>query len=91
MEAKENADLFGDFSDGEDDEAPVPKKRRGLAADRRGGNRDGEGDEDMLMAMVEDPRQRQRGNYDVVEIFSPPRICARAREKKMRGDGHSTG
>ena len=38
-----------------------------------------------LERMYEDRGRRQRGCYDVVEVFSPPRICARARERGLRG------
>ena len=37
------------------------------------------------MVMKEDAGKRNRGEYDVVEIFSPPRICQRARERGIRG------
>ena len=29
--------------------------------------------------------RRNGGKYDVVEIFSPPRLCRRASEKRMKG------
>ena len=35
-----------------------------------------------LLKMVE---KKNRGRYDVVEIFSPPRMCQRACERQMRG------
>jgi len=42
-------------------------------------------DEEGLRCMIEDRGKIKEGKYSVCEVFSPPRICARARERNMRG------
>ena len=67
------------------DEPEVPPAR---GMKRRGGDRDADGDDNMgdeLMYMKESDSLRRDGRYSVAEVFSPPRVCARARERGMAG------
>ena len=42
-------------------------------------------DEKEMKRRMKNEDRRARGKYEVVEIFSPPRVCARARERGKNG------
>ena len=73
---------------GQEEEAGGKERIGGRVADKRKGilkkisvsKYEDSGGE--LLKMVE---RKHEGRYDVVEIFSPPRVCKKARERGMRG------
>jgi len=76
-------------TEGNDDESDAEMENTGInnvnIAKSRGGSQQYDNyDEGLRRSMVNEDR-RARGKYTVVEIFSPPRVCERARERGIAG------
>ena len=77
---KDEAERVGSSYRGDTEQRKQPQSSKQKPQQPRGTIDEDAGGE--LLKMVE---KKNRGRYDVVEIFSPPRMCQRACERQMRG------